>query len=296
VRTFLVNADDAHLVHSSSSFRAPFEQALLNLFVDTSQRGVDNYPTRSLATNPWQNYLRYERETAAKLVELGRDDFFQPDAGNGGTGGYQQYSLYNNFGQANLFMPWSVALALLAGAPGADDALRTLMDQPLLNGPLGLADTARWNTGAPGPMNVPAWQDNWNMALSTMALLEFLDGPESSSRFFASLSPIDAALDTVFRDGDLTGNGITDIADLDIWKAGFGDPAGATPALGDADGDGDVDGSDFLRWQRGLGVGAAPGLAVPEPTLWLHFAWTSGFFWLRRPDRRQASLRRLMRK
>jgi hypothetical protein len=288
VRTFLVNADDAHLVHSSTSFRAPFEQALLNLFVDASERGVDNYPTRSLATNPWQNYLRYERETAAALAELGRDDFFQPDAGNGGTGGYQQYSLYNNFGQPNLFMPWSVALALLAGAPGAEDALRTLMDTPLLNGPLGLADTARWNTGASAPTNVPAWQDNWNMALSTMALLEYLDGPLSASRFFASLTTVDAALDTVFRDGDLTGNGVTDIADLNIWKNGFGDPAGATPAQGDADGDGDVDGSDFLRWQRGLGLGATPGLAVPEPTLWMHFAWAAGFFWLRRPRRRGA--------
>jgi hypothetical protein len=291
VRAFLVNPDDAHLVHSLQIFRAPFEQALLNLFVDTSQRGVDNYPTRSLATNPWQNYLRYERETAAKLEQLGRDDFFQPDAGNGGTGGYQQYSLYEDFDQPNLFMPWSVALALLAGAPGSEDSLRTLMDTPLLNGPLGLADTARWNTGAPAPTNVPAWQDNWNMALSTMALLEYLDGPESASRFFASLSPIDAALHTVFRDGDLSGNGITNAADLNIWKAGFGDPAGATPAQGDADGDGDVDGADFLRWQRGLGHGAASGLAVPEPIVWMHFATAAGLLGIPRRGRRRAANR-----
>ena len=89
VRAFLVNSDDAHLVHSLSQFRAPFEQALLNLFVDTSDRGVDNYPNRSLATNPWQNFVRYERETAAKLEALGRAGLFQADAGNGGSSGYE---------------------------------------------------------------------------------------------------------------------------------------------------------------------------------------------------------------
>jgi hypothetical protein len=127
------------------------------------------------------------------------------------------------------------------------------------------------------------------MALSTMALLEFLDGPESASQFFASLPPIDAALDTVFRDGDLTGNGVTDVTDLNIWKAGFGDPAGATPAQGDADGDGDVDGADFLRWHRGLGLGAPAGLAVPEPTLWIYLSAAAGFLGARRWRRERAS-------
>jgi hypothetical protein len=269
-RVFLVNSADAHLTHSLSQFRAPFEQALLNLFVETSDRGVDSYPTRSLATNPWQNYVRYERETAAQLAQLGRDDLFQPDAGNGGTGGYQQYSMYNQFSQADLFMPWSVSLALLAGAPGAEDALRALLDEPLLNGPLGLADSARWQTGAAGPAKVPASQDNWNMALATMALLEYLDGGDSASQFFASLAEVDAALDTVFIPGDLTGDGVTSAADLSVWRPGFGLAAGATPASGDADGDGDVDGHDFLVWQCGLGsnVGTAANRAVPEPQGW----------------------------
>lgn len=272
-RVFLVNSGDAHLTHGMSQYRAPFEQALLNLFVDVSERGVDNYPTRSLATNPWQNYVRYERETAAQLAQLGRDHLFQPDAGNGGTGGYQQYSMYNQ-SQPTLFMPWSVSLALLAGAPGADDALRTLLDTPLLNGPLGLADSARWETGASGPTNVPASQDNWNMALSTMALLEYLDGADSASRFFADLPDVKAALDTVFVLGDLTGNGVTNAADLSVWRAGFGLATGATPAGGDADGDGGVDGRDFLLWQRGLGSAAGLGAsgAVPEPGAWA-VAW-----------------------
>jgi hypothetical protein len=271
-RDFLVNPDDAHLTHSFSQFRAPFEQALLNLFVDTSERGVDNYPDRTLATNPWQNFVRYERETAAKLDQLGRELFLQPDAGNGGDrdqgfGGYEQYSLYNNFGQPTLFMPWSVTLALLAGAQGAEEALRTLLDTDVLQGPLGLADSARWATGAAGPTNVPATQDNWNMVLSTMALLEFLEGGNSSSRFFADLPEVKGALDTVFLDGDLDGNGVTNAADLLIWRSGFGDLAGATPAGGDADGDGAVDGADILRWQRGLGsfTVASTVTGIPEP-------------------------------
>jgi hypothetical protein len=68
----------------------------------------------------------------------------------------------------------------------------------------------------------------------------------------------------VFRDGDLNGNGVTDAADLTIWRTGFGLSANASPATGDADGDGDVDGHDFLRWQHGLG--AAPSFPAPEPT------------------------------
>ncbi len=270
-RNFLVNADDAHLTHSSTLFRAPFEQALLNLFVDTSERGVDNYPTRSLATNPWQNYVRYEREIAAKLAQLGRDNFFQPDAASGAPfSSYQQYSLYNNFGQPDLFMPWSVTLAMLAGANGADDALRALLDVDGVMGPLGLADTVRWNTGQAEPFFVSNSGDNWNTVLSTMALMEMLDhleGQQSASEFFSLLTGVSGALDEVFVDGDLTGNGITDGADLAIWETGYGDVAGATPALGDTDGDGDVDGADFLRWQRGFSS-AAPlsnTNAVPEP-------------------------------
>jgi len=267
-RNFLVNSDDAHLTHSLSQFRAPFEQALLNLFVDASKRGVDNYPVRSLATNPWENYVRYEREASARLQQLGRNNFFQPDAAFGSATAYEQYSLYNSFGAPTLFMPWSVSLALLAGADGADEALRFLLDNDWLSGPLGIADSARWATGAAAPTNVAAYQDNWNVALSTMALLEYLDGEQSSSRFFASLPGVSAALDEVFLDGDLDGNNVTNAADLAIWQTGFGDSAGATPAGGDADGDGDVDGADFLRWQRGLGGTTAispSSAAVPEP-------------------------------
>ena len=63
---------------------------------------------------------------------------------------------------------------LLAGAPGADDALRYLLDNGLgsgLDGPLGLADSAQWATGAANPTDVPSFADNWNITLSTMALI-----------------------------------------------------------------------------------------------------------------------------
>jgi hypothetical protein len=158
-----------------------------------------------------------------------------------------------------------VALALLAGADGAEDALRMMAGSDLLSGPLGLADSARWATGAAGPTNIPAPQDNWNVVLSTMALLEYLQGNASSSRRFARLTAVDSALDGVFAEGDLNGDGIANGADLAIWRTGFGDAAGATPANGDIEGDGDVDGADFLQWQRGIGNVPNVTESVPEP-------------------------------
>jgi hypothetical protein len=276
----LVDPNQEYLVYSfGTDYRAPFVQALANLFVDTSDRGVDNYPNRTLARNPWINFEKYEADVAAKLEQLGRDNFFQADAGQGAAG-YQPYNLYNNFGQPNLFMPWSSSFALLAGAEGAQDALRFLLDNGLgggLDGPLGLADSAQWVTGAPNPTQVPSFADNWNMALSTMALLEFLDryqGVQSGSQFFSSLLEVSSALDEVFLDGDLNGNGITDATDLAIWQAGYGAKVNASPATGDADGDGDVDGRDFLRWQRGFGLSnlMAQSTTVPEPTSFLLLA------------------------
>jgi hypothetical protein len=270
---YLVDPQDAHLVYSFDDvYRAPFAQALVNLFVDTSERGVDSFPNRSLARNPWVNFVKYEDEVADRLAQLGREHFFQPDAG-AGAGTYQPWNLYNNFGQPNLFQPWSAALALMAGAEGAEEALRFLLDNGLgtgLDGPLGLADSAQWATGAANPTTVPSFADNWNMTLSLMALMELLEGEDRASLFFSNLPEVDAALDTVFLDGDLNGNGVTNAADLTLWRSGFGAAAFASPATGDADGDGDVDGADFLRWQWGVGSPPATpgsGLAtgVPEP-------------------------------
>ena len=262
----LVNPEDSHLVYSfGTEFRAPFVQALLNLFVDTSERGPDNYPNRTLTRNPWENYVRYEREVAAKLEQLGRENFFQPDAG-AGAGTYQPWNLYNNFGQPNLFQPWSVALALLAGAPGAEEALRFLLDNGLgngLDGPLGLADSAQWATGAADPTTVPSFADNWNMTLATMALMEFLEGPDRPSLFFANLPEVKAALDTVFIAGDYTAGGVVDIGDYNYWRANFGS---RSRMAADGNNNGIIDAADYVIWRNAhsmAGGGAIVG--VPEP-------------------------------
>jgi hypothetical protein len=260
----LVDPDQNHLVYSfSTEYRAPFVQALLNLFVDTQGRGADNYPIRSLARNPWQNFVRYEAEVAAKLEQLGRENFFQPDAG-AGAGTYQPWNLYNNFGQPNLFQPWSVALALMAGAPGAEDALRFLLDNGLengLDGPQGLADSAQWVVGAANPTQVPSWADNWNMTLSTMALLEYLEGSDRLSLFFANLPEVNAALNTVFLAGDYNGNGLVDDADYNYWRQTFGSHQFLAA---DANTDGTVDAADYVFWRK-LSTSSGGGAAIPEP-------------------------------
>jgi hypothetical protein len=66
--------------------------------------------------------------------------------------------------------------------------------------------------------------------------------------------------------GDFNGDGHVDRDDLPPWLADFG----ATGALVAADGDfdGDADGTDFLVWQRRLGLSARPVAApatIPEP-------------------------------
>lgn len=198
VREQLVRLDRAPVVHSLCEFRSPFTQALLNLFVDVQHRGVDKYPDDRLATNPWQNFVCYEQCVMARLAELGRPYLAQPDAGDDGTlSNYQQYSLYQDFGQGDLFMPWSAAFALQARADGAEASLRFLL-RHRLHGPLGLADSVKWKTGEPRPYAVTPRHDFWNTAISTMALLEWLDGDARSSTSFANLTEVREALDRVF--------------------------------------------------------------------------------------------------
>jgi len=255
-----------YLVIPSTDWRSAYVEALLDLFVDTSNRGADNYPNRALARNPWANFVRYETDAAAKLVQLGRSNFMQPDAG-AGAGTYHTWNLYNNFGQPNLFQPWSVAEMLMAGAPGSENALRFLLDNGLVNGldgVLGLADSAQWAAGAANPTAVPSFADNWNITLSTLALMAYLDGNDRTNLFFANLPEVKAALDTVFVAGDYNGNGVVDMADYNYWRSTLGS---INSLAADGNNNGVVDAADYIIWRNqfnAAGVGAA---TVPEPAV-----------------------------
>lgn len=192
---YLVEPADTHLVHSQTEYRGPFLQMLFHVFADVSNRGADTYPDPALRRNPYQNAVSYQRETYRKLAELNRPTFAQPDAGDDGTGSvYEQFSMYNNFGQPDLLMPWSSTFGLLAGIPEAETAIRDLLSRDL-HGPLGFSDSVVWNTGASTFVRLPARHDFWNTALSMMAMTTYLTGTNST---FAQLPSVALALDRVF--------------------------------------------------------------------------------------------------
>ncbi len=198
VRAGLTPSGGAPVVHRLAEFRSPFTQALWNLFVDVRERGVDCYPDDQLAVNPWSNFVCYEQNVLSKLAEAKRPYLVQPDAGDDGSlGCYRQFSVYDHCGRDDLFMPWSAALALQSGAEHSDTALRFLLAHGLSDC-FGLADSARWKTGASEAYAISPRHDFWSTSLSTMALLEWLDGPAGSSRTFAALPEVSSALDRVF--------------------------------------------------------------------------------------------------
>ncbi len=72
-----------------------------------------------------------------------------------------------------------------------------------------------------------------------------------------------------YASADFNLDGDVDGGDLATWRSSYGNNVNA-----DADEDGDTDGRDFLLWQRqytGPGGLQAGGLAIPEPTGWLHW-------------------------
>ncbi len=273
-RDHLGAADDGnYLVSTFDANRPPFVQWLLPLFADTSDRGSDTYPIASLASNPEHNAARYQADVAAYFAQIGRENFLQPDAGDNGSGLYEQFSAFANFGNPDVFMPWAVAFALMGDAQTRDAAEAALRHHLLndLEGPLGLADSAVWATGASEPTAVAAFMDFWNLALSTMAMIDFLDAPSAD---FAALPEVAAVLDAVFQiAGDYNGSGSVEQGDLDLvlnnW--GQGTPVGqAAPAgwLNDLP-QGAVDQRELDRVLNNWGSADAPdfaGSAVPEPT------------------------------
>ena len=62
--------------------------------------------------------------------------------------------------------------------------------------------------------------------------------------------------------GDFNSDGVVDGDDLAQWAEDFG-----VNHMSDADGDADSDGTDFLVWQRNLGLGVGTASAVPEPAV-----------------------------
>ena len=262
----LVDPQQNHLVYSfGTDYRAPFVQALLNLFVDTSDRGADNYPTRSLVRNPWLNYVRYEAEVAAKLDAAWPSEFYAARC-RCWRRDLSALELVQQLWPAELISTVEHRIHAAGGRTCAEEALRFLLDNGLgqgLDGPLGLADSAQWATGAAEPTLVPSFADNWNVSLSLMAMLEYLDDADRASKFFATLPEVKAALDTVFVAGDYSGDGVVNAADYNLWRNSLGS---RTALAADGNSNGVIDAGDYTIWRDHLPGAAA---AIPEPTAWL---------------------------
>src|SRR5262249_14941049 len=105
--------------------------------------------------------------------------------------------------------------------------------------------------------------DNWNITLSTMALLAYLDGTDRQNLFFANLPEVKAALDSVFLAGDYTGNGVVDAADYAYWRSTLGS---INSLAADGNNNGVVDAADYVIWRKSAGgAGVGSSASVPEP-------------------------------
>jgi hypothetical protein len=121
-----------------------------------------------------------------------------------------------------------------------------------------------WPTGAANPTSVPSFADNWNIALSTMALMAYLDGIDRQGTFFANLPEVEAALDSVFIAGDYNGDGFVNLADYNYWRGTLGS---INSLAADGNNNGVVDAADYLIWRKRVSApGLGAGIGVPEPS------------------------------
>lgn len=261
-KTYLVNAENYHLIHSATQYRPPFVQWLFDLYVDTNDRGLDSYPNVWVQGNPFDNAVLYQKDVHDYFDQQGRGLFLQPDAGASGTQ-YQQFSAYNDHGEPDVFMPWSVAFSLLGDPQSADAALRNSLSYNL-HGPFGLSDSAIWATGAAEPSSYPAANDLWNTSLSTMSMMEYL---YDDNQAFTDLPEVVAALDTVFPnaviDGDLNKDGFVGIEDLNIALSNWNQHVAPGSFFdGDPTGDGFVGIEDLNVVLSNWNASAPPAVAI----------------------------------
>jgi hypothetical protein len=95
-----------------------------------------------------------------------------------------------------------------------------------------------------------------------MALMEFLEGPDRASMFFANLPEVKAALDTVFIAGDYNGSGLANSLDYAFWRRAYGSP---NRLAADGNNNGIIDAADYIIWRRAAGSPGGAAAVVPEP-------------------------------
>jgi len=225
VQTSLPGETAQFLVHSSADLRAPFMQWLPDLFFKTADRDLDTYPDPALRANPHDNAVTYQAQVDAALAEAGRAGMLQPDAGDDGSGeSYHEFSIWSDFGQPALYMPWSATLALLGDPLAADQSIRQSIEHGL-TGPFGLTDSAIWLTGQSDPATFTARNDLWNTTLSTLSLVQWLYSNDSA---LAAMPAVQGALNQVFQPNDRPS---VSIGDSYIYESAPGKIFAAVPIV-----------------------------------------------------------------
>lgn len=229
---------------------------------------LDNDPAVSTTTNDGKSDNIFIDLDTGDLIVI--ESGFQDGADGIGLGDLEPSVLRlninsydNGSGQIDIGS-WDAKVTLAPSkTPGATALVRgywsaydSATDKVYFMNPGGSADTPQFGN------------DLWVLDLTTGLTTSYLDVDDSISLFtndpFGDKMVAFTLGSAPVEDADFNGDGVVDGSDFLVWQRGFG--VGDSKLTGDADGDGVVNEDDLAIWKAQFGPAAVPATAaVPEP-------------------------------